>query len=343
MNGFKYFYAHNEIDKINHLYDLELTLTSVNKITNGIVGELIPEYKFSAKHCINKDMIDNKFIDIDVTVPFFIFEVKSTKCEPYKMGAEIVWSKLDPEGNVSIDLHEIKKKDKDYNHIQLNTASFKEKTIGQFFNFDRKMSNKDECMDERLFNSQNRIRITLNYKWTISKNNTEHQKRLKPYNDAVTYLMTGKKIQSLLGNLSEFNTYQDELAKKVNENIKKTDLHTQLISVKDDIDTLSLSEDEEELMYKDEKENIKRRFTLNEEALEALRRNMINNNLSIPFVDETAVVNPEECLLPSEPVNATDIEKFENQLLKAQQPSHELEQQEYFNELPELKKQVGNI
>jgi hypothetical protein len=118
------------------------------------------------------------------------------------------------------------------------------------------MSKQDECMDERLFNSKNRIRITLEYKWTISTGNDKHNNRLKPYNDSVQELMKGKNIESLLGNLSEFNAYQDKLAEEVNKKMQTTDLHKELISAKDDIDTLSLSEDEEELRYKDEKENI---------------------------------------------------------------------------------------
>jgi hypothetical protein len=181
------------------LYDLEIT---------------VPDNDFTIMYGLNKKEYEsqNKVIlipDIDVTVPFFVVK-KVVKKSEFKNGIEIVWSESQLSNEMSFNLYKFnftKKKnligneyDTDYNNVDIT----------------------NNCQNDRLLNISESKEFTITYKWTksTSKNNNDHLKLVKTYNEAINNTRTTFKHSTLviLSNIKLLNKYQNNLLTEITPN-----------------------------------------------------------------------------------------------------------------------------
>ena len=161
-------------------YNLEIELVKVEQLENNIFIDISKEYNNieMTEGVYNKKMsaskLNNKMIfkDIDVSVPFFVIQLKKSSnisFSSYKSGVEIPWSIQNLSNNIQVDLYKIVKT-----------------TVGSYNKVDLEKNQDDDCNNSFLFNIRKQIRATLKYKW-IKSNNI---KSLEKYNDTITKLRT---------------------------------------------------------------------------------------------------------------------------------------------------------
>lgn len=188
------------------LYNLKLTLKSIQKINKNIVeNNNFTDYKNLKITCSltnNTYEIDgiNKSItisDIDVTTPIFIFELYKYN-SVYKTGHFINWNISNLNGTIVFDINKIKKTSMNYNDINISTEK--------------------ERNNSSLYEPYKQIRITLDFEWTksSSQKNMDHILKTKCLNNKIDSLRSNKQyalksIQDFLEDINLLNKYQDDL------------------------------------------------------------------------------------------------------------------------------------
>jgi len=189
-------------------YNLEIRLINVEKIVdnkliniNGEYTNLTFTYGLGNKS-ISVSELNKSFMisDIDVSVPFFVVEIKKMS-SGYKSGVEIPWNIKSLSGNIQFDLHKIRK------------------TKLAFFNqIDLEKNPDDDCINSFLFNTRKQLRLTVQYTWAKGK----HIESLIKYNNNIKQLRDGEykgiKTIEFLNNIALFNEYQDKLSKLISNN-----------------------------------------------------------------------------------------------------------------------------
>jgi hypothetical protein len=186
-------------------YNLSIKITSVEQLVDNKFKNVNEDYhnvEITEGLKFNKSSISNlndtiKFSDIDISVPFFIIQIKKSSIfsqSTYKSGIEIPWSIQKLSNTIKVDLYKIEKtKTGSYNNVEL---------------FDKNID--DDCYNSFLFNTNKQIRVTLEYTWVKSNEINS----LKKYNDSIITLRKkfNKPTINFLSNLELLNNYQDELA-----------------------------------------------------------------------------------------------------------------------------------
>jgi len=193
-------------------YNLSIKIINVEQRKNNKFENVNEEYhdvKIIEGLDFKKDSISDlkhtmNLKDIDISVPFFIIEIKKSSMfsqSTYKSGIEIPWSIQNLSDNkIQVDLYKIEKtKTGSYNSVEL---------------FDK--NTDDDCSNSFLFNTNKQLRVTLEYTWTKSN----EIKSLKKYNDSIITLRKkfNKPTINFLSNLELLNNYQDELANLLSTN-----------------------------------------------------------------------------------------------------------------------------
>jgi hypothetical protein len=187
-------------------YNLSIQIINVEQRVNNKFENVNKDYhnvKITEGLDFNKDSISDlnntiNLRDIDISVPFFIIQIKKSSMlsqSTYKSGIEIPWSIQNLSDKIQVDLYKIK---------QTRTGSYNDVEL-----FDK--NTDDDCSNSFLFNTNKQLRVTLEYTWTKSKEINS----LKKYNDSIIALRNkfNKPTIKFLSNLELLNTYQDELAK----------------------------------------------------------------------------------------------------------------------------------
>lgn len=197
-------------------YNLNIKITNVEQFKNNKFENAIKDYhdvEITEGLKFKKSSISNLngtmyLEDIDISVPFFIIQIKKSSMlsrSTYKSGIEIPWSIQNLSNEIQVDLYKIEKtRTGTYNNVEL---------------FDK--NTDDDCNNSFLFNTNKQLRVTLKYTW--EKSNEINS--LKKYNDSIITLRKkfNKPTINFLSNLELLNNYQDELAKLlVTDNINNT-------------------------------------------------------------------------------------------------------------------------
>jgi hypothetical protein len=146
---------------------------------------------------INENGTEINFVNIDITIPFFVIE-----CQGYKFGVEIPWNFSKLKDKLTVNLYKIEKSFiNNFNEVKMN-----------------KTNHDLDCRESSLLNSNISLPITIYYEWTKSKDNII--KSLEVYNEKINKLRTNYKYKDnvtkdFLDNLRLFNNYQDDLAKSM--------------------------------------------------------------------------------------------------------------------------------
>ena len=145
-------------------YNLSIKIINVeqridnNKFENVIKDyhdvEIIEGLKFSKSSISDLNGTMN-LRDIDISVPFFIIQIKKSSMlsrSTYKSGIEIPWSIQNLSNEIQVDLYKIEKtRTGSYNSVEL---------------FDK--NTDDDCNNSFLFNTNKQLRVTLKYTWEKS-------------------------------------------------------------------------------------------------------------------------------------------------------------------------------
>jgi hypothetical protein len=146
---------------------------------------------------INVNGTEINFVNIDITIPFFVIE-----CEGYKFGVEIPWNFSKLKDKLTVNLYKIEKSIiNNFNEVKMN-----------------KTNHDLDCRESSLLNSKSSLIITIDYEWTKLEDNII--KSLKVYNEKINKLRTNYKYKDnltkdFLNDLTLFNSYQDDLAKSM--------------------------------------------------------------------------------------------------------------------------------
>jgi len=178
------------------LYDLEITIKPENQLNSDLNFIYGLDNKISAS---GKEKIILK--NIDVTVPFFIVKYKSLKEDViFNNGIDIIWnnSKL-TDNDLNFNIYNVKKKEQKFNDV----------------------TTKNDCVNDSLLNTTNKIEIKINFSWSLSsktKESEKHQEKINKFNTEILNLRKlyhdqKKEIINLLTNKTLLNEYHDDLVK----------------------------------------------------------------------------------------------------------------------------------